>query len=71
MGGNDDCDIPADIQKLMEEKTKRKLTESESKKIKQWNKAKANPGKSAAKLEKQDAKRARRKESGSVKVINR
>eukprot|EP00238_Polyblepharides_amylifera_P000510 CAMPEP_0196570682 /NCGR_PEP_ID=MMETSP1081-20130531/834_1 /TAXON_ID=36882 /ORGANISM="Pyramimonas amylifera, Strain CCMP720" /LENGTH=58 /DNA_ID=CAMNT_0041887255 /DNA_START=90 /DNA_END=266 /DNA_ORIENTATION=+ len=44
-----------------------KLTDAEKKKIKQDNKAKANPEKAAAKKEKSDAKRERRKESGSVK----
>lgn len=37
-----------------------KLTEGEKKKIKQQNKAKANPGKAAAKKVKADAKRSRR-----------
>jgi hypothetical protein len=46
-----------------------KLTEGEKKKLKQENKAKANPEKSAAKLVKNDAKRAGRKESGSVKKL--
>jgi len=46
---------------------KDKLTDSEKKKIKQANKAKANPEKSAAKKEKSDAKRERRKENGSTK----
>jgi len=46
-----------------------KLTEGEKKKIKQENKAKANPGKAADKKAKQDAKRDRRKESGSVKKM--
>ena len=32
------------------------------------NKAKANPGKASAKKEKNDAKRARRKEAGTTKV---
>jgi hypothetical protein len=36
------------------------LTQGEKKKIKQENKAKANPGKAAAKKEKADAKRTRR-----------
>jgi len=44
-----------------------KPTDSEKKKVKQANKAKANPGKAAAKKEKTDAKRERRKESGSTK----
>lgn len=44
-----------------------KLTDAEKKKIKQANKAKANPEKAAAKLVKTDAKRERRKESGSTK----
>ena len=48
-------------------KTKDKPTDAEKKKIKQANKAKANPGKAADKKEKSDAKRERRKESGSVK----
>lgn len=53
------------------EKVPDKLTDAERKKKKQENKAKANPEKAAAKKEKSDAKRLRRKESGSVKVINR
>lgn len=44
-----------------------KLTEGEKKKIKQENKAKANPELAAGKKEKSDAKRERRKESGSTK----
>ena len=47
-----------------------KLTDSERKKIKQENKAKANPEKAAAKKEKSDAKRERRKESGSTKTFS-
>jgi hypothetical protein len=46
-----------------------KLTAGEKKKVKNDNKAKANPGKSAAKKEKNDAKRDRRAESGSVKKL--
>ncbi len=69
MGGEE---VPADVQKLIDlKKSGTKLTESQAKKIKQYHKALANPGKAADKKEKQDAKRARRKESGSVKVINR
>ena len=52
-------------------KKKDKLTDSEKKKIKQENKMKANPERAAANKASADAKRARRKESGSVKVINR
>lgn len=48
-----------------------KLTDSERKKIKQENKAKANPGKAADKKATNDKKRAGRAESGSKKVINR
>jgi hypothetical protein len=44
-----------------------KLTDAEKKKIKQDNKAKANPEKAAAKKEKTDAKRERRKATGSTK----
>ena len=44
-----------------------KLTDSEKKKIKQENKAKANPELAAGKKEKSDAKRERRKEAGSTK----
>eukprot|EP00241_Pyramimonas_parkeae_P014137 CAMPEP_0114253252 /NCGR_PEP_ID=MMETSP0058-20121206/16286_1 /TAXON_ID=36894 /ORGANISM="Pyramimonas parkeae, CCMP726" /LENGTH=59 /DNA_ID=CAMNT_0001367271 /DNA_START=92 /DNA_END=271 /DNA_ORIENTATION=+ len=51
-------------------KTADKLTDAEKKKIKQENKAKANPEKAAAKKEKSDAKRERRKESGSVKTFS-
>ena len=46
---------------------KDKLTDSEKKKIKQANKAKANPGKAEAKKEKNDACRENRKEEGSTK----
>lgn len=46
---------------------KEKLTDSEKKKIKQDNKAKANPGKAAAKKEKNDDKREKRAASGSTK----
>ena len=46
-----------------------KLTDSEKKKLKQENKAKANPEKSAAKKLKSDAKRERRKECGSSKTF--
>ncbi len=48
-----------------------KLTDAEKKKKKQENKAKANPEKAAANKASADAKRERRKLSGSVKVINR
>ena len=51
--------------------TNAQKTDSERKKEKQDKKAKANPGKAAVKKEKSDAKRTRRKESGSTKVINR
>jgi len=47
--------------KQQENKTAKKdLTQGEKKKIKQENKAKANPEKAAAKTLKQDAKRERR-----------
>jgi hypothetical protein len=46
---------------------KDKLTDSEKKKIKQDNKAKANPKKSEAKKEKNDACREKRKEEGTTK----
>ena len=52
-------------------KPKDKLTDAEKKKIKQENKAKADPKKAEAKKEKNDACREKRKESGSQKVINR
>lgn len=42
----------------------------QKKKIKQDNKAKANPGKAAEKKVKSDAKRERRKESGSTKTFS-
>jgi len=48
-------------------KTKDKLTDAEKKKVKQDNKAKANPGKAEEKKEKNDNKRAGRKASGSQK----
>jgi len=47
-----------------------KQTDSEKKKIKQENKAKANPVKSAEKKEKNDAKRERRAEAGSTKTFS-
>ena len=47
-----------------------KLTDAEQKKIWQENKAKANPGKANEKKEKNDAKRERRKESGSTKSFS-
>jgi hypothetical protein len=45
------------------------MTAAEKKKQKIENKAKANPGAAAANKEKSDAKRARRKESGSTKPM--
>ena len=48
-----------------------KLTDAEKKKKKQLNKALANPERAAENKASADAKRERRKESGSVKVINR
>jgi hypothetical protein len=50
--------------------TKDKLTDSERKKIKQENKAKANPDKAAAKKEKNDACREKRKEEGTTKSFS-
>ena len=47
-----------------------KLTDSEKKKIKQENKAKANPQRAAEKKEKNNSKRERRKECGSVKTFS-
>jgi len=47
-----------------------KLTDSEKKKIKQEHKALANPEKAADKKIKSDAKRERRKESGSTKTFS-
>ena len=49
---------------------KEKLTDSEKKKIKQANKAKANPEKSSEKKALNDAKRERRKEAGSSKTFS-
>jgi len=46
-----------------------KPTDAEKKKIKQANKAKANPEKAAANKAKSDSKRERRKESGSTKAF--
>ena len=48
-----------------------KLTDAERKKMKQENKAKANPERAAENKASADAKRQRRAESGSKKVINR
>ena len=47
-----------------------KLTDAEKKKIKQENKAKADPKKAAAKKEKNDACREKRKEAGSSKSFS-
>lgn len=47
-----------------------KLTDSEQKKIKQANKAKANPEQAARNKAESDAKRERRKESGSSKSFS-
>ena len=61
-------EVSAELAKILAKKEKgEKLTDAEKKKIKQANKSKANPGKSADKKVKQDAKRERRKESGSTK----
>lgn len=49
---------------------KDKLTDSEKKKIKQANKAKANPDRAAENKAKSDAKRERRKAEGSVKTFS-
>ena len=49
---------------------KDKLTDSEKKKIKQENKAKANPKKAEAKKEKNDACREKRKEEGTTKTFS-
>lgn len=49
---------------------KDKLTDAQKKKIKQENKAKANPGKAAAKKEKNDACREKRAASGSTKTFS-
>ena len=47
-----------------------KPTDSEKKKIKQENKAKANPQRASENKAKADAKRERRKECGSVKTFS-
>lgn len=60
-------EVPKDIQTLLDKKDK---TEGDKKKIKQWKKGLANPVKTADKLEKNEAKRARRKESGSTKKLS-
>jgi len=57
-------------EKVVDTRKNSEMTESEKKKIKQANKAKANPEKSDAKKEKSDAKRERRKESGSTKTFS-
>ena len=51
-------------------KKKDKLTDSEKKKIKQENKAKANPGKAADKKARNDACREKRKNEGSTKTFS-
>jgi len=67
-----DTEVSTEMQKILDKKARGdKLTDAEKKRIKNDNKRKANPGKAADKKEKQDAKRQRRKESGSVKVISR
>ena len=48
-----------------------KLTDSEKKKKKAENRAKANPQQAARNKESADKKRAGRAESGSKKIINR
>eukprot|EP00900_Chrysochromulina_parva_P013713 jgi/Chrpa1/22342/Chrysochromulina_OHIO_Genome00001006-RA len=53
---------PKDIKKIPD-----KLTDSEKKKIKQENKAKANPERAAEKKEKNDAKRETRKRAAGAK----
>jgi len=50
-------------------KDKEKLTDSEKKKLKQANKAKANPEKAALKKGKSNAKRERRIATGSTKTF--
>jgi len=59
------------IQNKKEEKKKpnAEMTDSERKRIKQENKAKANPDQAARNQELNDAKRKRREESGSVKQL--
>ena len=57
--------VMVDIKKIPD-----KLTDSEKKKIKQENKAKANPELAAANKASADAKRERRKESGSTKAFS-
>ena len=49
---------------------KDKLTDAEKKKIKQDNKAKANPAKAAAKKEKNNACREKRALTGSTKTFS-
>ena len=50
-------------------KTPPKLTDAEKKRVKQNNKAKANPGKAEEKKEKNDNKRAGRAAAGSQKTF--
>ena len=50
--------------------TNAQMTDSERKKIKQLNKAKANPAKAAENKASADAKRARRLEEGSSKSFS-
>ncbi len=57
--------VMVDIKKIPD-----KLTDSEKKKIKQANKAKANPELAAANKASADAKRERRKDSGSTKAFS-
>jgi len=57
--------VMVDIKKIPD-----KLTDSEKKKIKQENKAKSNPALAAANKASADAKRERRKESGSTKAFS-
>tara|TARA_R110002074_G_scaffold171454_1_gene333799 strand:+ start:729 stop:938 length:210 start_codon:yes stop_codon:yes gene_type:complete len=67
-----DTGVPADIQKLFDKRDakKDKLTDAEKNKIKNYNKALANPTKAAENKAKKDAKRERRAASGSTKSFS-
>ena len=73
MGGKGEKAVYVEDPKItaLRAKNNKDLTPGEKKQIQQANKSKANPEKAANKKEKNDNCRDRRKESGSVKVINR
>jgi hypothetical protein len=67
--GNNRINPQTQSQKEQKKKPNSEMTDSERNKLKQENKAKANPDQAARNKEINDAKRERRKESGSVKQL--